>query len=76
VDIAARYGGEEFVIVLPDTAMEGGMIFAERVRLRVADHLFASSVGPLRVTVSVGVAMFPDDGVETADAVVARADEA
>jgi two-component system cell cycle response regulator len=76
VDIAARYGGEEFVIVLPDTAMEGGMIFAERVRLRVADHLFASSVGPLKVTVSVGVAMFPDDNVETADAVVARADEA
>ena len=76
VDIAARYGGEEFVIVLPDTAMEGGMIFAERVRLRVADHLFASSVGPLRVTVSVGVAMFPDDGVDTADGVIARADEA
>ena len=76
VDIAARYGGEEFVIVLPDTAMDGGRIFAERVRQRVADHPFASAVGVLRVTVSVGVATFPNDGVETADAVVSRADAA
>jgi diguanylate cyclase (GGDEF)-like protein len=76
VDIAARYGGEEFVIVLPDTAMEGGLIFAERVRVRVAEHLFSSSGGPLRVTVSVGVSMFPDEGLETADAVIARADDA
>ena len=76
VDIAARYGGEEFVIVLPDTAMDGGMTFAERVRVRVADHLFTSSGDTLRVTVSVGVSMFPDEGLETADAVIARADDA
>ena len=76
VDIVARYGGEEFVIVLPDTAMEGGMIFADRVRARVADHLFNSSAGSLRVTVSVGVAMFPDQGLETADAVISQADAA
>ncbi len=76
VDIVARYGGEEFVIVLPDTAMEGGMIFAERIRQRVAENIFVSSAGPLRVTVSVGLSVFPDEGVETADAVVARADAA
>jgi two-component system cell cycle response regulator len=76
VDIAARYGGEEFVIVLPDTAMEGGLIFADRVRARVAEQVFASAGGPLRVTVSVGVATFPADGLETADAVVSQADGA
>ena len=74
VDIVARYGGEEFVIVLPDTAMDGGMIFAERVRVRVAENSFTSAVGPLRVTVSVGVSMFPDEGLETVDAVISRAD--
>jgi two-component system cell cycle response regulator len=76
VDIVARYGGEEFVIVLPDTALEGGLIFADRVRARVGEHVFSSSAGSLRVTVSVGVAMFPADGVDSADAVVSNADAA
>ena len=32
VDLVARYGGEEFVVVLPETSLEGALIFAERVR--------------------------------------------
>src|SRR5262249_36730415 len=36
VDIVARYGGEEFVVILPQTAAEGGVIFAERLRERIA----------------------------------------
>ena len=76
VDIVARYGGEEFVIVLPDTNLEGGMAFAERVRYRVANHDFGDQGGSLRVTVSIGVAVFPEDGIVTADHLFARADAA
>src|SRR6266480_4721104 len=41
VDIVARYGGEEFVIVMPETAPHGASIFAERLRMRVANRDFA-----------------------------------
>ena len=79
VDIAARYGGEEFAIVVPDTAPDGGVVFAERLRAKVAARDFepgGGSGGGLRVTVSIGVATYPMDGVETADAIIARADQA
>ena len=36
VDVVARYGGEEFVVILPETASDGGVIFAERLRERIA----------------------------------------
>jgi len=76
VDIVARYGGEEFVIALPDTSLDGGMIFADRVRARIADYEFGAVPNALRITASVGVAMFPDEGVDTADAVISHADRA
>ncbi|MBI4421505.1 MAG: diguanylate cyclase [Gemmatimonadetes bacterium] len=76
VDIVARYGGEEFVIALPDTALEGGLVFAERVRLRIGGHEFADRTEQLHATVSVGVAMFPDEGIDSADALISRADGA
>ncbi|WP_224982760.1 diguanylate cyclase [Geomonas agri] len=75
-DIAARYGGEEFVLLLPETAKEGAVKAAEEMRARVAEHPFAGrETQPLgRVTVSVGVASFPEDGCE-AQALLERADQ-
>jgi len=75
VDIVARYGGEEFVIVLPDTPLDGGLIFAERVRSHVENHAFDPN-HRVPVTVSVGVATYPAEGLESADGLVARADQA
>ena len=75
VDIVARYGGEEFVIVSPDTSLDGGLVFAERVRAHVEEHSFDPKE-PLRVTVSLGLATYPCDGVDSADGLVARADQA
>ena len=60
----------------PDTALEGGMVFAERLRARVEEHDFAEGGQPLHVTVSVGVAAFPADGLQVAEDVIAQADSA
>jgi len=76
VDIAARYGGEEFVVGLPNTASDGGLVFAERLRERVADHPFVAGTETLRVTVSVGVASFPAAGVNTVEDLLGCADAA
>jgi two-component system cell cycle response regulator len=76
VDIAGRYGGEEFVVGLPNTAEDGGLVFAERLRQRVADHPFAIGQETLRVTVSIGVAAFPGEGLQSLVDLLSRADTA
>lgn len=67
-DVAARYGGEEFVLLLPETSKDAALMIAEGLRERVAAHPFAGGeTQPLgRVTISIGVAGFPGDGVEAA----------
>ena len=77
VDIVARYGGEEFVVVMPETALHGAAIFAERLRRRVMARDFGDpGEDPLHMTVSIGIASFPDDRVQSADSFVSLADQA
>jgi two-component system cell cycle response regulator len=76
VDILARYGGEEFVVVLPETGFAGGMVFAERVLAQIARHPFGATHAPLNITASVGVAVYPGEGIGTVDDLFSRADEA
>ena len=75
-DILARYGGEEFALILPETTAELVVAKLEVLRLAVADAKI--SLGKRKrhvgVTVSIGVASWPDDGASTED-VVACADE-
>jgi diguanylate cyclase (GGDEF)-like protein len=67
VDLAARYGGEEFLLLLPETDQQGARLVAQRLRYAVEQASFF--IGPEggtpkeigHVTVSVGVAMFPDE---------------
>ena len=76
VDIVARYGGEEFTVVLPDTDLEGGTIFAERLRERAANYDFAEVGEPLHATVSIGVATFAEHQEMTAEAMIEQSDAA
>ena len=76
-DSVARYGGEEFVIVMPETSIEGAIVFADRLRERVASHNFgAAGAEPLWITISVGVASYPDERVTSAESFIALADQA
>jgi two-component system, cell cycle response regulator len=59
-DIVARYGGEEFAIIMPETDLKGAHAIAERIRERVMKEIFQTAQGPLQVTLSLGVATFPD----------------
>jgi diguanylate cyclase (GGDEF)-like protein len=74
VDLAARYGGEEFAVVLPDTPRAGGHVVAERIRRRIEER-FRRARRRVPVTVSGGVAAFPEDAA-TAEELVQRADQA
>ncbi|HEU4699106.1 MAG TPA: diguanylate cyclase [Gemmatimonadales bacterium] len=63
VDVVARYGGEEFVVLLPETTSTESRNFAERVLRRVQEHDFGEAHRPVRVTVSIGIASYPDERV-------------
>jgi diguanylate cyclase (GGDEF)-like protein len=60
VDIPARYGGEEFAIILPETDSKGALLVGERLRKTVETFDFPGQEKALKVTISVGVATFPD----------------
>jgi len=61
VDTLARYGGDEFTILLVDTGHTGAVSVAERIRRTVAETVFEGGGGaPIRLTISIGVATFPD----------------
>ena len=76
VDAVARYGGEEFVVVLPETGTHGALVFAERIRVRVQQSVYGEEGKTVQVTVSIGVASFPDQRVTSPDTFLALADAA
>src|SRR5262245_11775047 len=76
-DFVARYGGEEFAIVLVDTPKLTAAQLAERLRERVAATLSQQvpNPGDEVLSISVGVASFPDDAADS-EALVRAADAA
>ena len=69
IDTFARYGGEEFVLILPETNLVGGIAVAEKLRGAVASAPFAERPGHqgVRLTVSLGVACYPEHATSTAE---------
>ena len=75
-DLVARYGGEEFVILLPETALDQAMVFAERLRLDVAQLRIPQRHGPdVTLTMSGGVSAYPES-CDTLDTLLATSDHA
>ncbi len=75
-DVVARYGGEEFAVILVDTPKFTAAKVAERVRERINTHDFSEAAPRAgKVSASIGVATFPDDGAD-AETLVRSADQA
>lgn len=76
VDIFARYGGEEFVVILPQTPEVEAANIGERIREQVEKTVIDTVVsGKVKVTVSVGVSAFPENG-RSHEELVSVADQA
>ncbi len=75
-DLAARYGGEEFVVLMPNTSTDEAFVVAEKIRAAVAaTEVELSERARVRLTVSVGVAAYPED-TDSAAELFGLADEA
>lgn len=59
-DVVGRIGGEAFGVLLPSTELSGGLVLAERIRERMARHVFGGEYTQVRTTLSVGVAEVTD----------------
>ncbi len=77
-DIVGRYGGEEFVILLPETSMEAALHVAEKIRKTVNDHHFPfrDNQEVEKLSVSLGVASYPDTKITSDQDLIESSDKA
>ena len=74
-DTGYRYGGEEFLLVMPEVSKPTALARAEELRAKIDRAEIPFESNHLSVTMSFGVAIYPDDGL-TADELVSAADAA
>jgi two-component system cell cycle response regulator len=75
-DVFARYGGEEFCVICRGVGLMNGGILAERLRTTVATSTFEHEDKRLPITISIGVAAYPEVDAKTSLELIAAADEA
>ena len=73
-DLLARYGGEEFAVVLPATAKQGALEFAEVLRALVESAPFTYESTVIPATISLGVAEIDVTNPGKSDELIKRAD--
>ena len=76
-DIVFRYGGDEFLALMPEVGYPQVVELAERLRVSVEKHHFFKESDTLfgKMTVSVGIAVYPQDGKDP-NSIIAAADVA
>jgi diguanylate cyclase (GGDEF)-like protein len=74
-DLFGRLGGEEFAVLCRATPAQDAAILAERLRRRVASHVFDWKGDRLPVTVSIGIATSQEGGLSTSEQLIDRADK-
>jgi diguanylate cyclase (GGDEF)-like protein len=75
-DMLVRFGGEEFLVMLPEVPGPGAVVVAGRIRRYVAHAPIEAAGRQFHLTVSLGVAARLDEGPESIDTLLARADAA
>ncbi|MCU0236711.1 MAG: diguanylate cyclase [Acidobacteria bacterium] len=74
-DLAGRIGGEEFLVVLPETAIEGALQLAVRIRKNVEDFAITMQEQEIRTTISAGVCQY-ERGLKDVKELLDLADQA
>jgi diguanylate cyclase (GGDEF)-like protein len=75
-DMLVRYGGEEFLVMLPEVPGPGAVVVAGRIRKSVEAETMEIAGQSLRLTVSVGVSARLDEGPESIENLLTRAEDA
>ncbi|MCK5014405.1 MAG: sensor domain-containing diguanylate cyclase [Candidatus Omnitrophica bacterium] len=73
--LVCRYGGEEFSVLLPDCTQQKALEFAEEARRRISERTIILRREKTRITVSIGVAVFPKDAQNPKE-LIHKADQA
>jgi diguanylate cyclase (GGDEF)-like protein len=75
-DLLVRFGTSQFLVILPDVPGPGAVVVAGRIRREVEHEPFAFEERSAAMTVSAGVAARLDEGPESIDSLLGRADQA
>ncbi|MCJ7615771.1 MAG: GGDEF domain-containing protein [Desulfobacterales bacterium] len=75
IDVFGRYGGDEFAIMLPESDLTEASQIAERLRNSISMNAVNTDVGPVIVTISMGIANLSDK-YSTLNSLIAGADQA
>ncbi len=70
----ASRSAARFCIVMPETNLDGALVFAETLRQKVQEHPFVFQVDPIKVTISIGAALLSESD-RNANELIKRADE-
>ncbi|OGK11396.1 MAG: hypothetical protein A2Y63_01570 [Candidatus Riflebacteria bacterium RBG_13_59_9] len=74
-EIISRYGGEEFAIIIPNADYDVLRVVGEKIRSLIEDHEFVFNGAKMDITVSVGLALYPQMSVD-GESLVEMADKA
>jgi diguanylate cyclase (GGDEF)-like protein len=69
-DLVFRFGGDEFAVLLPQSGMTGARIVADKIK-RAVEHLSREQKPVVAVSCSVGMAVYPKDGLDATSIIIA-----